>query len=93
MLSDVINLSLINSRSLLSNIVLPLAYLNIKPLYIIGITETWISIDDTDIFSLCCEEGYNLYLQPRNYGRGGGIDILIHMDLQTPSISSFSYSD
>ena len=44
---------------------------------------------------ICCEAGYNLYLQPRNYGRGGGVGILIHMDLPTPSISSvtFSYSD
>ena len=95
MLSDVISISLINIRSLRSNIVLLLAYLKIKPISIIGITETWISIDDTDIFSVCCEAGYNLYLQPRNYGRGGGVGILIHMDLPTPSISSvtFSYSD
>ena len=66
--------------------------LKIKPISIIGITETWISIDDTDIFSLCCEAGYNLYLQPRNYSRGGGVGILIHMDLPMPSISSFTFS-
>ena len=95
MLSDVISISLINIRSLRSNIVLLLAYLKIKSISIIGITETWISIDDTDIFSLCCEAGYNIYLQPRNYGRGGGVGILIHMYLPTLSISSvtFSYSD
>ena len=85
MLFDVISISLINIRSLRSNGVLLLAYLKIKPISIIGITETWISIDDTDIFSLCCEAGCNLYLQPRNYGRGGGVGILIHMDLPTPS--------
>ena len=82
MLSDVISISLINIRSLRSNIVLLLAYLKIKLISIIGITETWISIDDTDIFSLSYDAGYNLYLQPRNYGRGGGVGILIHIDLQ-----------
>ena len=92
MLSDLISISLINIRSLRSNILLLLAYLKIKPISIIGITETWISIDDTDIFSLCCEAGYNLNLQPHNYCRGGGVGILIYMDLPTPSISSFTLS-
>ena len=91
MLSDVISISLITIRSLRYNIILLLAYLKIKPIYIIGITQTWISIDDTDIFSLYCEAGYNLYLKPRNYGRGGCVGILIQMDLPTPSISSFTF--
>ena len=44
---------------------------------------------------MCIEAGYNRYLQPRNYGRGEGVGILIHMDLPMPYISSFpfSYSD
>ena len=73
MLSDVISISLITIRSLRSNIVDLLAYLKIKPISIIGITETWISIDDTDILSLCCEAGYNLYLQPRWYLNSYGL--------------------
>ena len=94
MLSDVISISLINIRSLLSNIVLLLAYLKIKPIYIIGITHTWISIDDTDIFSLCCDAGYNLYLQwsCTKMTPWGRVDILIYIDLPTPSIFSFTFS-
>ena len=73
MSSDVISLSLINIRFIRCNIVLLLAYLKIEALSIIGITKTWIRIDDTDIFSLCYEVGYNIYLRPRNYGRGGAL--------------------
>ena len=50
------------------------------------------SIDDTDIFSLCSISNYNLFLHPRTSGRGGGVGILVHMDLQSLSISPIALS-
>ena len=44
MLSDVIIISLINIRSLRSNIVLLLSYLKIKPISIIGITKPGLAL-------------------------------------------------
>ena len=60
---------------------------NLRPT-VFPLSKTFSSIDD--IFSLCCEAGYDLYSQPPNYGRGGGIGISLYMDLPTPSISSFN---
>ena len=64
-------------------------------LAIICLTETWISIDDTDTFLLCNEAYYNICLHPCIYGRGCGIGILVHKDLPSSSIShtSLSFSD
>ena len=64
-----------------------MAFLKTHPFSIICHTETWISLDDSDIFSLCSIDNYNLFLHPRTSGRGCGVDISVHMDLQSPSIS------
>ena len=61
-----------------------------NPLSIICLTETWISIDDTDIFSFCNEAHYSIYLHPCNSVYGSGIGELVHADLQPLSTSSIN---
>ena len=72
-----------------------LAHLKTNPLYIICLTETCISIDDTDTFSLYNEAHYNLCVHPHTSGRGGGVGMIVHKDLPSPSISPIilSYCD
>ena len=88
-------MALINIRSLRANSLLLLAYLKSSSLRLIALTETWISPDDTDIFSLFLDIGYTLFISSRTYGRGGGVGVLIHHDLPTPTFThpTFSYSD
>ena len=88
-------MALINIRSLRANSLLLLAYLNSSSLRLIALTETWISPDDTDIFSLFLDIGYTLFISSRTHGRGGGVGVLIHHDLPTPTFThpTFSYSD
>ena len=88
-------MSLINIRSLRSNSLLLLSYLKYSKIKLVAITETWISPDDSDIFSLFHDIGYSLFISPRIKGRGGGVGILVHSDLPSPTIiyPSFSYSD
>ena len=90
-----VSLSLINIRSLRSNSLLLLSYLKYSKIKLVDITETWISPDDSDIFSLFHDIGYSLFISPRIKGRGGGVGILVHSDLPSPTIiyPSFSYSD
>ena len=56
------SVSIINISSFRYNIILLLNYLNTNQLYIICLTETWISIYYSGIFSLCNEADYNLFL-------------------------------
>ena len=51
----------------------------------IALTETWISPDVTDIFSLFLDIGYTLFISSRTHGRGGGVGVHIHHDLPTPT--------
>ena len=69
-----------------------MAFRKTNPFSIIYLTEIWISLDDTDVFSLCINANYNIFLHPRTSGRGGGVGILVHMDLQPPAISYIAIS-
>ena len=88
-------MSLINIRSLRSNSLLLLSYLKYSKIKLVAITETWISPDVSDIFSLFHDIGYSLFISPRVKGRGGGVSILFHSDLPSLTIiyPSLSYSD
>ena len=88
-------MALINIRSLRANSLLLLAYLKSSSLRLIALTETWISPDDTDIFSLFLDICYTICIYSRTHGRGGGIGVLIYHDLPTPPFThpTFSYSD
>ena len=47
-------------------------YITDNRLDIVGITETWLSNDDTNSMSVvntCLDSGYTLYHSPRNTGR------------------------
>ena len=83
-------MALINIRSLRANFLLLLAYLKSSSLRLIALSETWISPDDTDIFSLFLDIGYTLFISSRTHGRGGGVGVIIHNDLPTPTFSYFS---
>ena len=88
-------MALINIRSLRANYLLLLAYLKVSSLRLIALTETRISPDDTDIFSLFLDIGYTLFISSRTHGRGGGVGVIIHHDLPTPTFTHpiFPYSD
>ena len=86
MYTDSLSFSQINIRSLRSNIDLLLAFLKTSPFSIICLTETWTSLDDTDVFSLCNNSNYNRFLRPRTSCRGVGVGILVNMDSQPHSI-------
>ena len=56
---------------------------------IVGITETWLSNDDTNNMSVantCLNNGYTLHHRPRNTGRwGGGVGVLINNQINVKS--------
>ena len=88
-------MALFNIRSLRANSLLLLAYLKSSSLRLSALTETWISPDDTDIFSLFLDIGYTLFISSRTHGHEGGVGVIIHHDLPTPPFThpTFSYSD
>ena len=88
-------MALINIRFLRANSLLLFAYLKSSSLRLIALTETWISPNDTDIFSLFLDIGYTLFISSRTYSHGGGVGVIIHHDLPTHTFTNptCSYSD
>ena len=52
-------------------------YLKLNKIIIIELTETWISNDNSEIFTSILNLGYTLNLAPRRMSRGGEVVFII----------------
>ena len=90
--TNIINIGLLNARSLRNKVVDITDSLTSKNISICAITETWLSATDDVVLREYNEMGYDLFHQPRTTGKGGGVGIIVQKGLDARKNKCCSYN-
>ena len=90
--NDILNIGLINARSLKNKVGDISDSLISKNINVCAITETWLSPDDNAVIKEYFDMGFNVYHNPRTSGRGGGVGVLIRKGLDASNGCSYYFN-